>query len=341
MFPRNRISPVWGILGGLLAIVTAAVGLLLVWPQALGLQRMLPFAQVVSFRAIGLIAAGVALLVAVVFVFGSRQTRALFGATAAVLTVMLAAGGFVYVQRGLNPQPLHGEGTVRVLSWNTLGNEPGSPTIANLAVELNANVVTLPETTHDMGVEIANLMKAKGHPMWVLSNVHRPGYRATETTLLVSPELGEYERVDSSGDTSELASVVARPTSGDGPTLIAAHPIAPVPEYMDDWRADLDWLSRVCTGNAVLGGDLNATIDHLWGLGEQDAELGECADAGLRAGAASVGTWSSGRPTWMGPAIDHVMATPQWQLVGFQVITTQDRAGSDHRPIFAAYSPRT
>ena len=62
-------------------------------------------------------------------------------------------------------------------------------------------------------------------------------------------------------------------------------------------------------------------------------------DAAQAAGAASSGTWTSGRPPMLVPAIDHVMSTSQWEVTGFEVITSADRAGSDHRPVFAELSP--
>jgi endonuclease/exonuclease/phosphatase family metal-dependent hydrolase len=33
------------------------------------------------------------------------------------------------------------------------------------------------------------------------------------------------------------------------------------------------------------------------------------------------------------------MATSQWEVTGFEVITSADRAGSDHRPVFAELTP--
>lgn len=338
--PRRRPHPAWGIVGALLAIVVAAACLALVWPQALGLQRELPFTQLVSFRLVGAIGLAGALLVVAFALLVSRRLRALLAASATVLLVAtLAAAGIVLVRGTTAAVPATGAPeAVRVLAWNTLGNEPGSPTIAQLALDYDADVLMLPETTLDMGLEIAGLLGEQGRPMWVLSSTPAPGYRAAETTLLVSAELGEYEVVDDYGDTSVLASVVADPVDGTGPRLIAAHPVAPVPEHMANWRADLEWLAGLCTGDAIVAGDFNATLDHLAGLeapGADGAVLGECRDAALDAGAASLGTWTSGKPPLLVPAIDHVMHAGDWEVTGFEVITREDRSGSDHRPVFA------
>lgn len=342
MSKRKRISPAWGIIGGLLGVVVLVCGVVVIWPQFFGLQRTLPFTQLISFRLVGLLCLGAALILVLILLLISRQSRALFGTTAIVLTLVALTGSGIYLARGLatNVTASSAEESVRVLTWNTLGNEPGSPTIAQLALERDADVVMLPETTEDMGVEIAGIMSEQGRPMWVLSNTGAPGYAAAETTILISADLGEYQLNTELGDTSALATVIAEPVDGDGPRFIAAHPIAPTPQYMDQWRSDLDWLSTVCEGNTILAGDLNATLDHMWGLGTVDgAHLGECFDAANAAGAASSGTWTSGRPPMLVPAIDHVMSTSQWEVTGFEVITSADRAGSDHRPVFAELTP--
>ena len=38
-------------------------------------------------------------------------------------------------------------------------------------------------------------------------------------------------------------------------------------------------------------------------------------------------------------AIDHVLATDAWEVVGFRVIESLDDEGSDHRPIVAQLRP--
>ena len=338
--PRKRISAGWYVAGFLIAMITAAAAILLVWPQLLGWQRELPFTQIISFRLVMLIGVGVALIAGLALILVSRQTRALFGGMTVVLLVTALSLGGLLLSRGYNASvpPTGAADAVRVLTWNTLGNEPGSPTIAQLAIDYDVDVLMLPETTEDMGMEIAGLLREAGKPMWVLSHSGAPGYRAAETTLLVSAELGEYEVTEALGDTSVLATVVAVPKNGQGPTLVAAHPVAPVPEQMSHWRDDLKWLSTVCTGDAIVAGDFNATLDHLVGLEDSSvsgAVLGGCRDAALDAGSAALGTWTSGRPPALVPAIDHVMYTPTWKVTGFEVITREDRSGSDHRPVFA------
>ncbi|WP_311476979.1 endonuclease/exonuclease/phosphatase family protein [uncultured Gulosibacter sp.] len=341
-----RVHPGWYFGGIVLAVPVTAVVTVLLWPQLVGLQRVFPFAQAVSFRMVATLSFGFVLVLLGLLLVPSRRLRGLLAASTAVVAVATVASAGIVLSRGVNTvlEATGSDDSVRVLAWNTLGNEPGSPTIANLALEYRADVVMLPETTRDMGLEIAGLMKAEGRPMWVLSNTGAPGYRAAETTLLVSVELGEYELNESLGDTEKLATVIAEPVSGDGPTLIATHPIAPVHSEMAVWNRDLEWLSTVCRGNTIIAGDFNATIDHLAGLGDVDvpgAQLGACRDAALDAGAAAVGTWPSGRPPLVGTPIDHVMYTSQWQVTGFEVIARSELDGSDHRPVFAELSRTT
>ncbi len=136
--------------------------------------------------------------------------------------------------------------------------------------------------------------------------------------------------------------MIAEPVDGDGPRFVAAHPIAPTREYMEQWRSDLDWLSTICEGNTIMAGDFNATLDHLAGLENPDAPgsvFGSCTDAAQDLGSAQMGTWTSGRPPQFVPAIDHVMSTNQWETTGFAVVQREDRSGSDHRPVFAELTP--
>lgn len=341
---RKKISPAWSITGTVFGVIVFAVGAAFIWPQWFGLQRELLISQAISFRLVMLICLAAALVVILIFLLISRRIRALLAGTAIALTILLVGGGVNYLSRGIivSTAPTGSEEAVRVLAWNTLGNEPGSPTIAQLALDYDADVLMLPETTEDMGLEIAGLLKEQGRPMWVISNTGAPGYRAAETTILISAELGEYEINMEYGDTSALATVIAEPIDGVGPRLVAAHPIAPTAEYMDLWRSDLEWLATICDDNTIMGGDFNATLDHMAGLENEDmpgAVFGSCTDAAQDLGSAQAGTWPSGRSPLLGPAIDHVMSTNQWETTGFEVIQREDRSGSDHRPVFAELTP--
>ncbi|MFD2674177.1 endonuclease/exonuclease/phosphatase family protein [Gulosibacter bifidus] len=341
---QRRTSPVLvTLVASVLTAIAVGVGVLAMWPQLLGLHHTVPFAQAVPFRLIHLLVGAGVLLICVALAFALRHGgRAVFSVVSLAVAVVLAFGTLDLFGRGvaLVKPPTGADDAIRVLAWNTLGNEPGSPKIAQLAADYDVDVLMLPETTEDMGIEIAAQLADLGKPMQVISGTGAPGFRAAETTLLVSEELGTYVKIDDLGDTSALATVIAEPADGDGPRLVAAHPLAPVPERMDTWKSDLEWVASICTGNTILAGDMNATIDHLSGLGNgSGAHLGDCRDAAVAAGAGAAGTWTSGKPPLLVAAIDHVMTTDQWDVTGFEVITREDRSGSDHRPVFAELSP--
>lgn len=326
-------------LGGFALVVLAAVCGVLAWPQAIGLEQALGVAQLISFRgALGIGALCFLVPALLVLSAAPRGKRLLPGLATVVVLAFVAAQGSILVLRGFSAGVVEGdppEDAIRVLSWNTRGDEPGSPTIAELAVEQEADIVALPETTQEMATEVANLMREAGRPMWVHTRTFEQDYRATSTSLLISPDLGDYALDESRGDTSTLPTLIARPVSGDGPTIVAAHPIAPIPEHMEQWRSDLRWLALQCTNNTIMAGDFNATLDHLAHLGVEDANFGECFDAALSTRDAANGTWSAGVAAPLAAPIDHIMVTRQWRASQFEVIEDHDLAGSDHRPIAA------
>lgn len=335
------------IAGFVLALLTLGAAAVLALPQLFGLQRTILIAQAISFRAPIVIGAAVALLLLLIVVASSRRARALLSGVAVVLTGFVIISAALVATRGVIDTPLpdeHAPDDIRVLTWNTRGDEPGSPTIAELAIDVDADIVVLPETTEAMGVEIANLMREAGSPMWVHTRTIHDEYKATATTLLISPELGDYVVVTDEGDTEVLPTVIAKPLGGSGPTIIAAHPVSPTPTNMDAWQRDLEWLASRCTGNVILAGDLNATVDHLAGLESESSDgvrtvLGECADGALETSSAAIGTWTTGTPPLLGAQIDRVMASDYWRFTGFSVVTAVDLTGSDHRPVVAQLSP--
>ena len=171
------------------------------------------------------------------------------------------------------------------MTWNTLGNATGADSIAQTAVAMEADIISLPETAAGVGEEVAVIMRDLGRPMWVHHEAYNEdvvdGPQAWQTTLLISPDLGDYSVIEASDSgTTMLPSAIAMPTNGDGPIVVAAHAVAPQPQYMDAWRSDLRWLADQCVeGNVIMAGDFNATLDHMSGLGEGDGDLGWCRDA--------------------------------------------------------------
>ena len=321
-------------------ILAAATALLITaWPQLFGMQFLPIVDQVIALRAV---AAGVAaglLVIVLILVLAVRPFRRLGAAFAVMLLAFIAVTGAVLATRGYGDGPLADkqDGDLTVLAWNTLGDAPGARAIADLALSTGADIVSLPETTEETAIEAALLMKEQGRPMWVNHIAFDQVSKARSTSLLTSTDLGEYSIDVGAGSTSVVPTIVATPDDGTGPTIIAAHPVAPIPDYLDSWRADLEWLRGACTGDDIIvAGDLNSTIDHYGRLANTPgATIGDCVDAAAATGSAAVGTWPADIPSALGAPIDHVMATPNWTARSVEVIRSVDDLGSDHRPIVA------
>lgn len=328
------------VLGAIATVGIAVALLVLSVPQFFGLQTTAVVAQIASMRSLAVVA-GVLAAVAFALLALVRPFRAFAGTVVALLLVFVVGNTAIGVFRGLGntefaePTP----DTVTVLSWNTLGDAPGADAVVKLAMDSGADVISLPETTQATGIEIAETMRAEGRPMWVLTEWFDQISPARSTTVLISPELGDYVKVTSNekrdDNTAVLPTVIVEPVDGDGPTIVAAHAVAPISGHMENWRNDLAWLADQCrTDNVIMAGDFNATLDNMAGLGATDgAALGDCIDAGKASGNGSVGTWPTSIPALIGSPIDHVMATPDWKTTGMRVVTETDGTGSDHRPV--------
>ncbi|PXA70769.1 endonuclease/exonuclease/phosphatase family protein [Cryobacterium arcticum] len=340
----------------IVVLVTIAVLAVLAWPQFFGLQNAWVVAHAVSLRGLAVIVAVALVALLAVLLLLVRPLR---GTTALLMVLLVLFGAVntgILLHRGIGAGSVsaaetdaEADASITVLSWNTLGDEPGAENIAALAIAEGADVITLPETTEETGVLIAEAMRAAGRPMWVHTLAFDLISKARSTTLLISPDLGDYtvtsaEGSGPPGNTNVLPTVVAAPADGDGPTIIAVHAVAPIQWEMSNWRSDLDWLAEECSSaadsNVIMAGDFNATLDHFAGHADTGSDqLGGCRDAALSAGSAAVGTWPTWAPRLLGSPIDHVLATPNWRVDEMRVIGTEDGAGSDHRPIVATLSP--
>jgi endonuclease/exonuclease/phosphatase (EEP) superfamily protein YafD len=332
-----------GILGTVLCAIAAAI---LTWPAFFRLERTFPIAQIVSFRGLLVVVFGIVVVVALLLAI-VRPLRG-FALTVAVIAVVAAVGnGAIVTTRGVGTDtlPAATDSSIRVMTWNTAGSATSPESVAQMAVAMDADIVTLPETTIETGEKVALAMRELGQPMWA----HYTDYPSTQwdagsTTLLISPELGDYAVIESSLDdssnTSTVPSAVAMPTSGDGPIVVAAHAVAPRQSYMTYWRSDLQWLADQCAeDNVIMAGDFNATIDHMSNLGVDGGTLGRCHDGAVETGNGGVGTWSAQMPALMGAPIDHVMASSRWKPTGSLVLRSTDGSGSDHRPLIVQFEP--
>jgi endonuclease/exonuclease/phosphatase (EEP) superfamily protein YafD len=330
-------------LAAVVIVVVAAALVVALWPQVFALAGAPVVAQVVSLRGL---AAAVALVLVVGFTLAaliSGAARRFAASLAIAMLCFVLVTAAVLSTRGFGNPGFESatDSDVTVLSWNTLGDAPGSEAIAALALDTGAEIVVLPETSRATGLEVAGIMGDAGKPMALFTSAYDEVSKARSTTLLISVDLGEYQADESLVTTSVLPTVVATPVDGTGPTILAVHAVAPVPGEMQHWRDDLQWLKGACSGsNVIMAGDMNSTLDHYSGLATSDgATIGDCADAADATGNAAVGTWPAALPALLGAPIDHVMATANWRVTGFRVIQSHDGDGSDHRPVLAQLSP--
>lgn len=333
---RRLLAAAFLLLLGLVLLVFA-------WPQLLGLERTFVVAQAVSLRGAA-VAASVILIVVMGFVVVLAPAARRFAASTAVLIVVFSLLNLAVLStRGFGNLAFESAGpsTVTVLAWNTLGDAPGAAAIADLALESDAEILTLPETTRETADLVAGIMDAAGKPMQVWTIAFDEISKARSTSLLISADLGEYQLDETRGNSRVLPTVIATPVDGSGPTIMAVHLVAPIPNEMDNWRADLEWIASACNDtNVIMAGDFNSTIDHFSGLGaDGEAALGNCRDAADESGNGAVGTWPTGLPALLASPIDHVLQTKNWRVAGMRVIESLDKSGSDHRPVLAELMP--
>ncbi|GAA4188886.1 endonuclease/exonuclease/phosphatase family protein [Microbacterium oryzae] len=337
------------LLGILVTVLFAIATAIVTWPSFFRLEQTFPVAQLAALRGAVVVVLAVVtiffLLLAVI-----RPMRGFALSMALVSAIGAISGGVVLGVRGYGTDslPEATDTSVRVMTWNTEGNAMGADEIAQTAVAMGVDVVALPETAEYVGEEVAVAMRDLGSPMWVHHVALRPevqdGPQAWETTVLISPELGDYSVIEASSDltsnTEVVPSVVAMPVDGEGPIVVAVHAVSPQPEYMDAWAEDLRWVADQCAGgNVILAGDFNATIDHMASLGVDGGDLGACTDAASETGNGGVGTWPTGVPALLAAPIDHVMHSAAWTATGSLVLTNLDDAGSDHRPLVVQLEP--
>lgn len=323
-------------------VVTLLLGIpvvgLLVWPQVFGAHTVLIVAQLIAFRAPLAVGLGVgAVLAAFVAVFRRR-----WGIAAGVAIVLgiasLATGGILVSRGGGGALP---DGDLIVVAWNTQGGAVSPESVARLVLATDADIVSLPEMDDLAAAEVAHLVASEGHQMTAATAYGETGDSWIPTSVLIADALGEYRVDKSAGSTPGLPSAVWRSVDGSGPTIVAAHPSPPLPRSMDEWRAGLQWIAEQCDApDVIVAGDLNATVDHLSGLGIGDALVGSCQDAAITAGVGAIGTWPTSAPAWLASPIDHVLFGVDWTVRGVQVVTSLDQAGSDHRPIVAVLDAR-
>jgi len=333
------------ILGAVVIVIVAAGLAVLAWPQLFGLQESPPVSQAVAMRGAAAGIAFAAVILLTLLAMAWRQARSFFAGLALVGFVFVAANVVVLLTRGAfgGAMPTPAPESVTVLAWNTFGETPPVDDVVGLIEDTGADVVSLPETTYDGGAEIVAGLEARGIEMQQLTFAYTTIAKSDSTTLLVRTALGEYTTDTSAATTLYRPTLVARPVDGAGPVLVAAHTVAPVSRDPSEWREDLRWVADLCAEpDLIVAGDLNSTIDHWTSLADPavpGAAIGGCSDAALATGAGAIGTWPAAIPALLGAPIDHVLAGSAWRVEGFRVIESEDRSGSDHRPVLAQLVP--
>jgi endonuclease/exonuclease/phosphatase (EEP) superfamily protein YafD len=325
-------------------VVLAIVLLIFAWPQLFGLGRTAIIAQVVSLRGLAAVLAFVVVVALGLFALVFAGARRFVSSVALLLLVFAGVNVAVLSTRGFSNLGFESPtgNSVTVLSWNTLGNAPGAQAIATLAIENKADIVILPETSEETAAAIAGLIANSGRSMQTWTVAYDKVSKAKSTSVLISGDLGAYQVDVAAKTTSVLPSIVATPVDGKGPTIVAVHAVSPIPSQLGNWQSDLAWLKSTCaTGNVIMAGDFNSTIDNYSGLSTAvGATIGACTDAGQQSHNAAVGSWPTALPALLGTPIDHVMFTQGWRVSGMRVIESVDTAGSDHRPILVQLSPK-
>lgn len=334
--PNRKTRPV-SLVVALVLGVPAVV--LLVWPQAFGAHAVLIVAQLIAFRTPLALALGGGAVVAVIVALFRRRWGIAAG-VAIVLGIASVANGGVLLSRGAGPGAGAGDalpnGDLVVVAWNTQGGATLPESVAHLVLTTGADIVSLPEMDDVAVAEVARLVAREGHRMTAATAYGETGDSWIPTSLLIADGLGEYQMDSSVGSTPGVPSGVWRSVDGSGPTIVAAHPSPPLPGGMDDWRAGLQWVAEQCDApDVIVAGDLNATADHLSGLGIGDALIGSCQDAAITMEVGAVGTWPTSVPAWLASPIDHVFFGAAWTVRAVQVVASLDQTGTDHRPIVA------
>ncbi|REC97990.1 endonuclease/exonuclease/phosphatase (EEP) superfamily protein YafD [Microbacterium sp. AG157] len=326
--PKHRRLPF------LLALAGGSVAaFLVVWPQGVGIHRLPFVANAISLRGILAIGLGVLAVLVGAVAMWRRRWGVAAGLALALAAAVLGDGAVLLVRGGGVPMA---PGELTVAAWNTYGGSVTPAEIARLVRETGADVVSLPETDAIAAAEVAGILDREGIAMAHDTVAAAPDGENIPTSILISRVLGTYRLDAGAGSTVGLPSGVWKPVDGSGPTLVAAHPMPPLPGATERWELGLAWIADRCRDpDVVVAGDLNSTVDHFSGLGIEGGMIGGCQDAAAESGSAAAGTWPVRLPVALAAPIDHVLVGSEWHVQGFAVLTDFDDAGSDHRPIVA------
>lgn len=315
--PPRRLGSRW------LALPFVAAVALLTLPDLVGLDRFTPLAQLVAFRPYLLIGL---LVVAPVLVVLARWVRGAVPAAAGVVVVLVIAAALVAPREvATTPVPAGGH-PLTVAAFNTYSGAADVAEVAGLIRDARPDLVSLVEAGVTFRSKLAPLVEPLGYHL--ITAVGEPEGDLGGVTAVVADHLGD---VRSSTYTATPFPRVELEGGGLGDLrFVAFHTLAPRRGDVPQWVSDVGLVSQWCAGPrpAIIAGDFNATLDHSV---FRSATAG-CGDAAAQRGQGLTPTWPTWLPSWLGPQIDHVLATDPIVAESFEV---REIAGSDHRAVLA------
>lgn len=302
------------------AVAAAVLAVLVLLPDLLGIDRVLPFAVFAALRlplAVATWVVGVGLL--------ALRPR-WWPLLAPVLAVAVLAVVLVIPRAVPDAAPPPGGTGLTVLELNAFEGHADPRAIAAAAQGSGADLVVLPEAGDRMRQALAELLP--GWRTW--TNVPPSAAEVRGIVVASSPRAGDVSARRLDGDTrypwAEVTGGILGPTR-----LVAVHLVSVVPQWISYWPGELAMLQRWCAapGPAMVVGDLNASPDH----SAFRADTAGCTDAGTATGTSLVGTWNSAAPRWLGTQIDHVLTrtAPDGAGPRPRSLEVLDLPGSDHR----------
>lgn len=325
----------------ILCLPGAALAVLRFIPWDLGT----PWIQLLSLFPASLLATATALGATVLAVcLDPRPTRTILAAwVTAVLLLQLVVVAPRITATGENTatgetQALQAAGasgspgavrTVTVMALNVGSRGVDAEALLSLARARNIDVLALPELA-PLGLEA---LEAAGLA------AHFP-YRAVDVDWVgVGSAIFSRFPLDSSARVPESSfhqsrAEAAIPGASGGIHLTAVHVASPRPGHTPFWRQELRQLGdlqRALPGSppAILLGDFNASHDH---REFRDLLATGFKDAAQAAGKGMAPTWPSGSGIPGFVTLDHVLVTPDIEVIAFATITVP---GTDHSAVVA------
>jgi endonuclease/exonuclease/phosphatase (EEP) superfamily protein YafD len=305
--------------------ISTVLAVVVLLPDRLGLDRVLPFAVFAALRPDLAVAIGGLALVLLVL------RRRWWPLLAPALVVAVVAGALVVPRAVAQPVAPPGGTELTVLELNAFEGHADARTIADLARAQQADLVVLPESGELMRARLAALLPE--YRTWTNVAPGAPDVRGV--VVAAAPRAGAVTARPLDGDTrypwAEVTGGILGPTR-----LVAVHLVSIVPGWVHYWPAELDSLAQWCAPGgdpspAMIVGDLNATPDH----SAFRAGTAGCTDAATATGESLVPTWRSSFPRWFGAQIDHVLTRPGANGAGPHARSTEviTMPGSDHRAL--------